>query len=183
MPQEYGENAEGRITPDNLGQGDSLSDLTRFTQARRIGDIVFEYVEGEPGQGGIWMRNNRDQEPNPCLCQTLRGFFLEITLGSPNILWTPWGQYVFGGGGTRWPKEPVNEILDRLRADMYKRTSFNETTGIASPIYAVHEVDGILLPNPIERPKRQYIPPKKISEIYKSLVLQYLEIKRSQTGI
>ena len=165
---------------EDLGPVDSLTDLARYTQARRIGDIVFEHATrkaGQPGEG-IWMEDWRKQEVNPYYRQTHRGIFLEQYYSSPSILWTPWGEYHIGGSGTGWPEERRQAVLDSLKATLHKPAVNNEM-GTIGPIYAVHEVDGIELPDPVERPRSLYVPYEEVKETWKSLTQQY---KQAQKG-
>lgn len=83
---------------EDLGPEDSLENLERFQQARRIADIIFEYVgtDYRHAKNGVSMGDGRDESANPYYNQTHRGFFLEAHYGLPSSLWTPWGEYHFG---------------------------------------------------------------------------------------
>jgi len=161
-------------TAEDLGVADSLKDFDRYTQARKVGDIVFEQVTRKAGQRGegIWMEDWREQEVNPFYRQTHRGFFLEQYYSSPSILWTPWGEYHIGGSGSGWPEEPRQAVLNKLGVTLHKPEVNNEM-GTIGPIYAVHEVDGVALPNPIERPRSQFAPYEEVKTAWKSLTQQY----------
>lgn len=168
--------------PEDLGPADSLTDLSRYTQARRIGDIVFEHVTRKAGLLGeaVWMVDWRNQEVNPFFSQTHRGFFLEQYYSSPSILWTPWGKYCFGGSGS-WTNKHRQAVLHSLKATLHKPAVVNNVMGKIGPIYAVHEVDGVELPDPVERPRSLYVPYEEIKRVWKSLTQQYR--KAQKTGV
>lgn len=161
-------------TAEALGPADRLDDFDRYTQARKVGNIVFEQVTRKAGQSGegIWMEDWREQEANPFYRQTHRGFFLEQYYSSPSILWTPWGEYHIGGSGSGWPEEARQAVLDRLGVTLHKPEVNNEM-GTIGPIYAVHKVDDIELPEPIERPRSQYVPYEDVKKAWQSLTRQY----------
>lgn len=163
---------------EDLGPADSLTDFARYSQARRVADIVFEYASGNVNSSlyQIWMQDRRNQGVNPYYNQTHRGFLLEAYYGQLSKLWTPWGQYGFGGGsGSGNWKEVTPVILDRLGA-VEKVPVRNTEQGIIGPIYTVHKIDEIVLPDPVERPRSLYVPYEEVDKVWKSLTQQYKQV-------
>jgi hypothetical protein len=155
--------------PEDLGPKDSLHDLERYTQARKIADLVFQYTS-EDSQ----VDDRREEEANPYYNQTHRGFFLEQYYGLPNKIWTPWGEYGFGGSGSGWDKKTLDKILQRLGATLHKPLK-REEYGEVGPIYALHKIDDIELPDPVERPRKAYIPYKESKDAWRKLTKEYYE--------
>ena len=169
--------------PEELGPADSLNDLGRFSQARQIADIVFEYVTRKAGdiREGIWMEDRRGEDANPYYNQTHRGFFLEGYYGQISNLWTPWGKYGFGGDGSGSWKKATPEILERLGATEHMPETDTEM-GTIGPIWAVHRIDGVEVPDPVERPGSQFIPYKEADAAWDALKAQYEADRKTSKG-
>ncbi len=167
---------ESEPTPEELGPADSLTDLARYSQARRIADIVFEYASGDVGVSFdyIWMQDRRGESPNPYYKQTHRGFFLEGYYGQISTLWTPWGEYGFGGSGSGSWEKVKPEILKRLGAVEHKPLRITEM-GEIGPVWAVNSIDGEELPDPIERPRSQFATSREVDKAWKELTTQFVE--------
>lgn len=166
---------------EDLGPADSLTDFTRYSQARKIADIVFEYASDDVNRSldKIWMQDGRNQGTNPYYMQTHRGFFLEAYYGQLSKLWTPWGKYGFGGSGSGSWEEVTPVILDRLGA-VEKVPERNTEQGTIGPIYTVHKVDKIVLPDPVERPRSLYVPYEDVDKAWKSLTQQYKQVQKGR---
>lgn len=163
---------------EDLGPEDSIDDLTRYTQARRVADVVFEFVSRNAGDlgDGIWVEDRREEEVNPFYHQTHRGFFLEQYYSNPSKLWTPWGEYGFAGSGSSWDDISRKKLLERLGATIY-RPQQNTNYGVVGPIYALHKIDDIELPEPVARPRSAYKEYDEIKNIWRKLTSQYYQSK------
>jgi len=141
-----------------------LRDFDLFVAARKIADLVHSYPNDQ-----LWMLDRRNAAPNPYYKQTESGLFLEMYYGLPSRLWTPWGEWHFGGSGSGdWdPVHPV--ILARLGA-----TEYQPEMGYIGPVYAIHRVDGdITLPDPIVRPHEQYMSYKDALAAWEQMTARY----------
>lgn len=164
--------AEPKI--DELGPEDSLEDFERFTQALRVNEILQEYVKDSYREGS---GHHLQDDNNPFYRQTHRGFFLEYYYGTPAQLWTPWGEYrLKSDGGRLAGDEAEKELLGRLGATMH-RPELNKREGTIGPIYAVHSVDGVELPDPVERPRSAYKEYDEADKAWNELVKKYYESK------
>lgn len=158
---------------ENLGPEDSLQDFERFSQAIQIINLIKEYSAKHP-----------KQEPNiqdgfsPYDNQTHRGFFLEGYYGLLDSLHTPWGKYRFNDDRISF-EEISNKLLIRLGATV-SVPEINTKTGLFGPVFAIHKVGDIELPDPAKRPASTYRQYEEVIESLDNLSQQYYE-SQSQT--
>ncbi len=131
---------------------DSLHNLARYSQARKIADLLFECVKTDGGKRVLM----KDARTGGCADifpqhQTHRGLFLEVRGGVPNRLWTPWGEYRFGGAGRKWDDAMLDSVLERLGATVFADPGANNGAGETGQIYALHKLDKEPLPDPVLR--------------------------------
>lgn len=157
---------------EDLGPEDSLDDLQRYSQARKIADIIFEYASSPRTGAKIWMEDWRDQGANPYYNQTHRGFFLEQYYNTPGKLWTPWGEYDFGGSSSGWDDKTRQKVLDRLGATEYLPVR-HEEYGEVGPIYAIHKIDDVELPDPVSRPRSSFKSYEDAKKAWEKLTKDY----------
>lgn len=127
-----------------------LTDPNQYNQLREIVQTVLI-------QDGNRHKNETINGVNPYFRQTERGFYIEQYEGSLSILWTLWGQIDILGTGTKWRQEDVYSVLEKLGVETpYApyRSADDNIIGMG-PIYAVHKINGITLPDPIERPQNR----------------------------
>lgn len=104
----------------------------------------------------VWVQDRRGGAANPFYDQTADGIYLEMYYGKPSKLWTPWGTYHFAGSGSgRWDAL-LPKILDRLGASVHSEEVQNHM-GCFGPVYALHKVDDVPLPEPMPRAKADYV--------------------------
>jgi len=139
-----------------------MNDLELFKAARRLVDIIFEYATPDPANpDNLWLEDRREGEPNFSMRPTLSGLFLELfSNGGPHSLWTPWGVWEFTFSGTGdWESTMKNDILPRLGAVFHQELRASDDwgdRGVAGAVYAIHCVDHVGLPDPVERPREQW---------------------------
>lgn len=169
--------------PDDLGPEDSLQDLERYSQARRIADLIFEYVSPDYRvTDRPWKEDRRDEGANPFYNQTHRGFFLEAYYGSLGRLWTPWGKYSFGGSGCGSWEEVTPKILERLGATLCLPEEYREY-GVVGPVYALHKIDEVELPDPVEQPRSHFRTYEEAKQAWDDLTRQYHESKGEKSPL
>ena len=154
-----------------------LSDMELYIAVRKIADMIFEYVGP---RHRIDMEDRRQQGCNPYYNQTSNGFFLEMYYSLPNKLWTPWGEYGFGGsGGGLWEKV-LPEILERLGTNVDKPHKAVEQTkmGVFGPVYAIRRIDNVILPEPVELKESSYDSYKDTNKAWETLTKQHKRNKR-----
>lgn len=158
-----------------LGAADSLNDFERYSQARRIADIVFEYASPKVGSD-IWMDDRRDGSANPYYNQTRRGFFLEQYYSSLSRLWTPWGAYGFGGGSNGMSPEVSDAILKRFGATLHEPVR-HEEYGTVGPVWALHKIDETELPEPVVQPRSAFRTSEVSHKTWEKLTKRYHKAK------
>lgn len=157
---------------DELGEEDGLNDFERYLQVRRIGDIVHYYID-QDRENDIHMGDRREEEPNPYYNQTHRGFYLEFYYGMPSKLWTPWGEKAIGGSGGGGSFEQASaKILEALGAKLVV-PGIQYDYGYKGPIYSLHTLDGVDLPEPVQRPRSQFREYKDVKQAWLDLTTQY----------
>lgn len=154
--------------PEALGPEDSLRDYDRFSQAIQVREIMRSYTEGRSERESSLQDDN-----NPYYRQTHRGFFLEYYYGSPNMLWSPWGEFRLSGEVERFTGDR-DEFLKRLGATVHK-PEVNNKMGSFGPIYAVHKIDDVDLPDPVERPRSVYKPSEEVDTAWNQLARKHYE--------
>lgn len=135
----------------------NLMDFELFKLVHRVAEIVYECIGQAFTSDRCPMNDRRKDGANPYYNQTASGIFLEMYYGLPSSLWTPWGKWSIGGGGSggrEWEK--VMELLhDRLGITVYKPVR-NETIGTIGPVYFVTKLDDQVLPPPVELARGNY---------------------------
>jgi hypothetical protein len=145
--------------------------------ARKIADLSYEFaspsVKKEP-----WLGDRRDEGVNPFYNQTETGLFLEMYYGIPGKIWTPWGCWGCWGSGTGWDKKMTEAFLERLGATMYQQERYVEGAcgGVIGPVYAVHRVDDMLLPDPVVRNRKKYLSYEQAKEEWGRLTRYYHDL-------
>lgn len=153
---------------EDPGPEDSLHDFERFSQAMRVKKVTGEYIEERCKRG----RSLQDNI-NPYNRQTRRGFFLIDYYGSPYGLLTPWGEYLLSGEDGRFTGDK-KAFLQRLGATIYRPVVCNEM-GTFGPEYAIHKIDNVELPDPVERPGSAYRHYEELDRAWNQLARQYYE--------
>lgn len=129
----------------------TIDPATLFEAVNRVEIIIREmfeaYAKEHPNNPpAISFRN--DCDINPYFNQTSQGIFLEYCYGKPARFWTPWGQYEFCDGASGHMVEELNQtLLSRLDATLYLEVK-NTRAGCIGPVYAIHGVDELKLPEP-----------------------------------
>jgi len=139
-----------------------LDDFELFKAAKKVVETIFEYATPDPASpDNLWLEDRREREPNHSMYQTLSGLFLELfSNGGPHSLWTPWGVWEFTFSSTGdWESAMKNNILPRLGATFHRELRASDKWGdfgAAGAVYAVHCLDSLGLPDPVERPQEQW---------------------------
>lgn len=149
---------------------DSIHDYTRYTQARRIADVVFEYGTTDlldlQSEKPYMMDKRANRDVPPIMDRgrhTYKGFFLERYFESL-VLWTPWGEYSFASIHKVNYKKLASSMPDMLRRlGAIEALPWCEWDGqrsdyfqINGPIYGVTKVDDERLPEPVYKYSQEY---------------------------
>lgn len=156
-----------------------LHDLGLYTLTRKVADIVFEYAATSYKTLGDkpFMEDRRNEEVNPYYNQTADGLYLELYYGQPLRIWTPWGQWGFGGSGGGWWDTTLPIILERLGATMYQELRRSQM-GEFGPVYALYKVDEVALPKPFELDNAAYTPYDKVEAAWGELTERHKQQNR-----
>jgi hypothetical protein len=146
-----------------------LTDKTLFVSAHQIADMIYSYATTNLGDF---------LTKKPTLCeyrhnnisllathrgQTDSGLFLEIYDGTPQVLWTPWGEWIFSGhlwSSEDWRTLPIfQELMNRLGAIPYRSKQQEVSQDSRSCLYALYQIDEVSLSDPIERDPEMYVDP------------------------
>jgi len=148
-------------------------DFRIFLAARKIADLSYEFASPST-KGNPWLDDRRDEGVNPYYNQTETGLFLEM-YSIPGKIWTPWGSWGCWGSGTGWDKKMTEAFLERLGATIYQEEKYVEGAfgGVYGPVYAVHRVDDIQLPDPVARNKKEYLSYEQSDHEWKKLTHYY----------
>ena len=159
---------------------DPSSNFDLYVAGHRIADIVFESAKIiSPNRRDLWVDDTRKEEVNPFYNQTQSGLFLEFYYGSPSDLWTPWGKWSFTGGGMHIgdaQQKLVEAVLGKLDTTLHQPKISNRM-GVIGPIYAVHGVEGIQLPEPIVRSHNAYLPYEDAKKAWETFTKQYNQLR------
>lgn len=79
--------------------------------------------------------------------QTESGLFIEIYYGMPSRIWTPWGEWRIGGSGVGHHDHEAF-IMEKFGATVHTPKKIDRM-GEHGPVYALHSVNGVALPEPI----------------------------------
>ncbi len=140
-------------------EGMSPEKQATLNAAKKIADLIFEYATPnhlDDDREKPWMDDRRNESINPFYNQTKSGLFLEFYYGMPSSLWTPLGKYGFGGSGSGSWEKLLPEILKRLGATVHTPVRYSNA-GEHGPVYAIHEIDGEKIPEPITCPRDEYL--------------------------
>lgn len=155
-----------------------LYDFDLYQAARRVADVIFEYIDPrfDPKSDKPWKDDRRREEVNPYHHQTANGLFLEFYYGSPSSLRTPWGEWHFSGSGSGSWEKITPELLKRFGATLHEpeRTS---QMGVFGPVYALHKVDEVTLPEPTELDPLAYASYDEAKEAWEELTKRYMSRK------
>ena len=120
-----------------------MHDYMLYAATREIADIVYAFAKN----AGIRIDDKRAESVNPFYFPTRKGLFLQCYRSMPIALWTPWGEWGFGGdfydhGTPRDRKQFLERVLSVITATLYMEETESIETGSFGPVYAVHEVRG-----------------------------------------
>lgn len=146
-----------------------IHDLALFIQMRKIADIIFDTMAANPK---VRMEDERSESANPYYNQTANGFFLEFYYGKPSSLWTPWGKYSIKGSSSGECDKEILIILDRLGAEVHEEGR-QESIGYIGPVYSLHKIDGVDLPEPVILNNKAYSSYNEINESWAKLEAKY----------
>lgn len=152
-------------------------DYDLYLAMRKVGDIVAEEVRKAQAAGAVMFVAFHSGGINPFCNQTDSGLFLEYYYGTPIGVWTPWGcwQFVwrFGCSGNPWPKI-LKRVLERLGATEFMPfMPRNVSHGVIGPVYAIHKVDDIELPEPKVREHQNYWASEMVKEAWAKMDTRY----------
>lgn len=133
----------------------TVSDADKHTlvrHLRRLAELVDEHVT--PG-GFNQSTGHRRGGANPYYNQTVSGLFLEFYYGTPQKIWTPWGEWHFAYVQSQ--QFDLEGFMSHLTTEVYaaERTS---DMGVHGPVYAILAVDGEQLPTPEVLDSKVYAP-------------------------
>ena len=149
---------EKAMTKDGAGV-DTQPDYDLFVAAHRIADMAYEYARAEAGGGDPntpYLGDNRNSNANPFYGQSETGLFFVLYYGQPGHILTPWGNYNCWSGGSGSWEGRMDKFLARLGATLHEAKKVSQM-GEFGPVYAIHGVDGALLPEPTMRPREEYL--------------------------
>ncbi|HEX8974828.1 MAG TPA: hypothetical protein VF817_05115 [Patescibacteria group bacterium] len=163
------------ITKDN-----QVSSFQLYMAARAIADLVYEYASPEVSRAdGIWLDDRRNEGVNPYYSQTSSGLFLELYYGQPGSIHTPWGKWgCWGSGSGSWEKK-MPELLERLGATVHKELLRN-SQGEFGPIYALHRVGDLVLPDPVVRARGEELSYETAKAEWERLTRDFHEFRGEQ---
>lgn len=162
-------------TPPRVEPEGSIEDDNLYAAMRKIADIFFEEVKKADKEGKIRAEFG-DDGVNPFYNQTGSGLFLEYYYGQPDKVWTPWGYWRFlwnvsYSGDAPW-EEILSNVLQRLGATEYMPER-NLSYGTVGPVYAIHRVDDIELPEPKEREQQNYLERGVAKKAWEAMTQRY----------
>lgn len=159
-----------------------IEDDNLYFAVRKIVDIFYEEV-------AKWDVNHlisvhfTDDGVNPFYSQTESGLFVEYYYGHPSKVWTPWGYFGFTGSVAYSGTAPWDDILDsftrRLGATLYL-PEVNKRSGTYGPVYAVHTVDQINLPEPKVRERQNFLEYEVAKKAWENMTKRYVWRTRHQ---
>ena len=151
----------------------NLMDYKLYCAARRVANLICDAASRHK----LWFADQRSQGSNPFYNQTANGLFLEFYYGGPSSLWTPWGKYSFRGSSSgNWDKM-WEELSGLLGAALYKPEQ-NTEMGCFGPVFALHKLEGGVLPEPIELAKTHFDPYEKVKNAWDEMTMRYQSEKK-----
>ena len=114
--------------------------------------------------------------------QMKQGLILEMTYGSPGIIYTNIGEFHILGGSYEknngW--EPILNILkDKLDLKLIKE-AIDSDLGYYGPWYEIRKINNIILPRPIKKEKKDYLTWKECKEYWKEFIVNNNIFKKKQ---
>jgi hypothetical protein len=158
-------------TPPRKEPKRPIEDDELFAAVGKIIGIFFDELERWDTKKTIWVER-RDEGVNPFYNQTETGLFLEFYYGHPSQIWTPWGHVKFTGsvscsGISPWDK--INDaFLERLGAKLFVPEK-HEKWGVYGPVFAIHKVDEMELPEPQLRERQDFLEYEVAKEAYENM--------------
>ena len=152
-----------------------IRDAAFYGLTRKVADTIFDLIKmdtGDPDGYKSSMEDRRKDPANPYYNQTADGLFLEFYYGMPSSLWTPWGEWGFGGSGSGYWDNILPLILEQFGATLHQPLR-NSSMGEFGPVYALHKVGDTPLPDPVELDNAAYTPYEDSHTAWEELTLQY----------
>lgn len=152
-----------------------IRDVIFYGLTRKVADTVFELIGSQisdPDGYKSSMEDRRKERVNPYYNQTSDGLFLEFYYGIPSSLWTPWGNWRFGGDGCGYWESILPLILEQFDATLHQPLR-RGSMGEFGPVYALHKVGDVSLPDPIELDNAAYTSYDDSRLAWEELTLQY----------
>lgn len=161
-------------TPPRVEPGGPVENYDLYVAVRKVADLVFEYASGDVNisRDHIWLEDRREGKVNPFYNQTESGLFLEFYYGQPSSVWTPWGKYGFGGSGSGDWGLVIPRILERFGTTLYQPER-NTNQGTFGPVYAIHRVDDLRLPEPQWREPQNYLAYEVVEQAWNNMTRRY----------
>ncbi len=146
-----------------------------YLAIKRVGAIFFEEV-ARLDDKNLHVTFS-DEKVNPFYGQTEQGLFLEYSHGHPRKVWTPWGYWQFAWrvsySGDPW-STILPRILERLGATLFMPERYGQYEyGKVGPIYAIHRVDEIELPEPKVREDQNYLAFEAVNAAWNNMTERY----------
>lgn len=142
-----------------------MTEKELFEAAVRIANRIHEIVGGDKL---VRMEDRRSESVNPFYNQTEQGLFLEFYYGMPSSLWTPWGKWGFGGSGMGHFGHIEAKVAEEFDATLHMPLQTTRM-GEFGPVYALHRVGNVQLPEPKEREHDSYLSYDDAKEAWKGL--------------
>lgn len=127
-----------------------------FAAMRRIADMAYDFWSPDPKGSGPWLQDRRNEKVNPYYHQTTGGLFIIQYYGIPGSIWTPWGEWNCWGCGTG-AERLFAEFLDAVGDVRLHQALQVNSMGEFGPVYSVHRVEDVELPEPVDRPRDEFI--------------------------
>jgi hypothetical protein len=153
-----------------------LYDFEFYTLMRRIENIVFEYFvtsSRDRTSQKPWLDDCRNMGIDSSRHQTASGLYLAIGGNYSQSLWTPWGERGFAGGRIGSWDNILPELFERFGATLHRPLRDVKNIGGFGPTYALHKVDDIPLPEPIELDRAVYDSSEDLEAAWKEMNKQY----------
>lgn len=163
--------------PPRIEPADPVENYDLYVAMRKVADILFEEISRAQNEGADLHVDFRPHAYgiNSVYSQTHSGLFVEYYYGSPSKIWTPWGywQFVSGVGysGDPWPAI-LERFLERTGATEHmpvRHTSY----GTVGPVYALHQVDDLELPEPVVRERQNFLDYEVVKHAWEAMTDRY----------
>ncbi len=152
-----------------------IENFELFIAMRKIANIFFEELDAHQDNGV--KADYQDPEANCMFHQTESGLFLEYYYGAPSSLWTPWGRWDFIINVSQSGLHSMDEILQkfnaRLGAVVYTREQYCPSEGSYGPVYSLHKVDDLVLPEPRVRERLDFSEHSVVHAVWKRMAEKY----------